>query len=329
MTLLFLLQQRGRATAAELAAALEVSERTVYRDVEALLAAGVPLWTEQGRSGGIRLVEGWRTKLDGLTGREAAAIFAVGVPELLAEVGLGTSLAAARAKVLAGLPAQLREYASAIADRFHLDAPGWFQQPETATQLTVVADAVASARRLRMDYRRGQQVVTREVDPLGLVVKAGVWYLVARVDEDIRTYRVARIASAEPLAEFTRPADFSLAAWWARSSARFERSLLRETVRLRLNRHGMRGLRNVTDEEAATAALATAGPPDEDGWREVELAVESLPVATTQLLSLGAGVEVVAPAGLRAALAELGVAIAARNAPVEDRQQGDEAPAGA
>lgn len=328
MTLLFLLQQRGRATAAELAAALEVSERTVYRDVEALLAAGVPLWTEQGRSGGIRLMDGWRTKLDGLTGREAAAIFAVGVPELLAEVGLGTSLAAARAKVLAGLPARLREYASAIADRFHLDAPGWFQQPETATQLTVVADAVASARRLRIDYRRGQQVVTREVEPLGLVVKAGVWYLVARVAEDIRTYRVARIAAAEAGAEFTRPADFSLATWWARSSARFERSLLRETVRLRLNRQGMRGLRNVTDEEAATAALATAGPPDADGWQEVELAVESLPVATTQLLSLGAGVEVVAPAGLRAALAELGVAIAARNAPVEDRQQGDEAPAG-
>lgn len=329
MTLLFLLQQRGRATAAELAAALEVSERTVYRDVEALLAAGVPLWTEQGRAGGIRLMDGWRTRLDGLTGREAAAIFAVGVPELLAELGLGTSLTAARAKVLAGLPEPLREYASAIADRFHLDAPGWFQQPETATRLTVVADAVASSRRLRMDYRRGESVVTREVDPLGLVVKAGVWYLVAQVGADIRTYRVARIVSASLLAEFTRPPHFALAAWWAQSSARFERSLLRETVRLRLNRHGMRALRSVTDEEAAAAALATAGPPDEEGWCEVDLEVESLPVATTQLLSLGAGVEVVAPAELRTALAELGLAIAARNAPVEDRQQGDGAPGSA
>ena len=322
MTLLFLLQQRGRSTAAELAAALEVSERTVYRDVEALLAVGVPLWTEQGRTGGIRLMEGWRTKLDGLTGREAAAIFAVGVPELLAELGLGASLTAARAKVLAGLPAPLREYASAIADRFHLDAPGWFQQTETATKLSVVADAVASTRRLRMDYRRGSSVVTREVDPLGLVVKAGVWYLVARVGSDVRTYRVARIESASLLDGFTRP-DFALATWWAQSSARFERSLLRETVRLRLNRHGLRALRNATDEDAATAALATAGPPDADGWREVELEVESLPVATTQLLSLGAGVEVVAPAELRTALAELGLAIAARNAPVEDRRERD------
>jgi predicted DNA-binding transcriptional regulator YafY len=153
-------------------------------------------------------------------------------------------------------------------------------------------------------------------------VKAGVWYLVAQVGADIRTYRVARIAAAVPLEEFTRP-DFSLASWWARSSARFERSLLRETVRLRLNRHGLRALRNVTDEDAAAAAIATAGPEDEEGWREVELEVESLPVATTQLLSLGVGVEVVAPAELRTALAELGLAIAARNAPVEDRQERD------
>lgn len=326
MALLFLLQQRQRATAAELAAALEVSERTVYRDVDALLAAGVPLWTEQGRTGGIRLMDGWRTKLDGLTGREAAAIFAVGVPELLAELGLGASLSAARSKVLAGLPAQLREYAEAISDRFHLDAPGWFHQVEETSQLTVVAEAVASARRLRIDYQRGTQVVSRELDPLGLVVKAGVWYLVARLDTDIRTYRVARIAAATVLTEFERPAEFSLPAWWAQASARFERSLLRETVRLRLSRRAVKALRNVTDEDTAAVAIAGAGPPDDDGWREVDLEVESVQVATSQLLSLGADVEVLAPEALRTALAELGVAIAARNAPIRDRQSGDDPP---
>jgi predicted DNA-binding transcriptional regulator YafY len=322
VALLFLLQQRQRATAAELAAALEVSERTVYRDVEALLAAGVPLWTEQGRAGGIRLMEGWRTRLDGLTGREAAAIFAIEVPSLLADLGLGSSLTAARAKVLAGLPAELREYASRIAERFHLDAPGWFQQVESSPQLSVVADAVASTRRLRVEYRRSSAVVERELEPLGLVVKAGVWYLVARVSADIRTYRVSRIVSATVGEPFIRP-DFSLASWWTESSAQFERSLLRETVRLRLGRHAFKLLRNVTDEDAAAAAIATAGPPDADGWREVTLEVESLPVATTQLLSLGVGVEVVAPEALRAALAELGLAIAARNAPVSDRHEGD------
>lgn len=326
MALLFLLQQRGRATAAELAAALEVSERTVYRDVEALLSAGVPLWTEQGRAGGIRLMPGWRTKLDGLTGREAAAIFAVGVQELLAELGLGTSLSAARSKVLAGLPAPLREYAEAISDRFHLDAPGWFHQAEETSQLTVVAEAVAVARRLRIDYRRGDQAVSRELDPLGLVVKAGVWYLVARLGADIRTYRVARIATATVLAEFDRPSDFSLPAWWARSSARFERSLMRETVRLRLSPRAVKALRNVTDEDTAAVAIAGASPPDDEGWREVDLPVENVRVATSQLLSLGAEVEVLAPEALRTALAELGVAIAARNTPVKSRQEEDAPP---
>jgi predicted DNA-binding transcriptional regulator YafY len=320
VALLFLLQQRQRATAAELAAALEVSERTVYRDVEALLAAGVPLWTEQGRAGGIRLMDGWRSRLDGLTGREAAAIFAIGVPQLLAELGLGTSLTAARAKVLAGLPTELREYASRIADRFYLDAPGWFQQVESTSELTVVADAVASSRRLRMEYKRGQTTVTRELDPLGLVVKAGVWYLVARIEEDIRTYRVAKIISAEVLPDsFDRPPDFALTTWWAKASTTFERSLLRETIQLRLSPRALKALRTVTDPDTAAMATATAGPPDAEGWREVTLEVESLPVATTQLLSLGVGVEVVAPEALRTALAELGLAIAARNAPVSDR----------
>jgi predicted DNA-binding transcriptional regulator YafY len=321
VALLFLLQQRKRATAAELAAALEVSERTVYRDVEALLAAGVPLWTEQGRAGGIRLLDGWRSRLDGLTGREAAAIFAM--PSLLADVGLGSALSAAQAKVLAGLPAELREYASRVASLFHLDAPGWFQQAESATQLTVVAEAVAASRRLRMAYQRGSTVVTRELDPLGLVVKAGVWYLVGRVGDDIRTYRVARVVSAEVLADsFERPADFVLPSWWDEASTRFEQSLLRETVRLRLSQRALKSLRNVTDPDAAAMAVATAGPPDGDGWREVSLEVESLPVAATQLLSLGVGVEVLAPEALRTALAELGLAIAARNTPVEDRQRG-------
>ena len=167
----------------------------------------------------------------------------------------------------------------------------------------------------------------RELDPLGLVVKAGVWYLVGRLGEDIRTYRVARIASAVTLPEsFERPVGFRLSRWWQQASARFERSLLRETVRLRLSPQALRALRSVADEDAAAAARATAGPPDELGWREVDLEVESLPVATGQLLALGVGVEVLAPKALRTTLAELGLAIAARNAPVQDRHEGDETP---
>jgi predicted DNA-binding transcriptional regulator YafY len=332
VTLLFLLQQRRRATAAELAEALAVSERTVYRDIAALEAAGVPLWTEQGRAGGIRLMDGWRTRLDGLTGKEAAAIFALGVPSVLAELGLGSALTGARAKVLATLPAGLREYASRVSDRFHLDAPGWFHRPEEVGELATVAAAVADARRLRVRYGRRDRTVERELEPLGLVVKAGVWYLVAQpvdtaqpvgpaqpvgtarpVDTDgPRTYRVARVEDAVVGEPFERP-EFDLGSWWARTSARFERSLLRERVRLRLSPRARRMLPDVTDREAAAEALADAGAADADGWCEVELAVESERVALTQLTALGVGVEVLEPASARAAMAEIGAEIASRH----------------
>jgi predicted DNA-binding transcriptional regulator YafY len=396
VTLLFLLQQRRRATAAELAEALAVSERTVYRDIAALLAAGVPLWTEQGRSGGIRLMDGWRTRLDGLTGKEAAAIFAVGVPEVLAELGLGAALTGARAKVLATLPAGLREYAARVSDRFHLDAPGWFHQPEEVSELATVAAAVADTRRLRVRYGRPGRTVERLLEQLGLVVKAGVWYLIAQpvtavlppdgpaadgqasagpvpgavsarggptasdelapgggstpggptadgqasdrpapgagsapagpaagaasaagagsVPDGPRTYRVARIAEATLDVEFERP-PFDLVSWWSQTSARFERSLLRDRVRLRLGPRAQRRLAEVTDREAAAEALVSAAPADEQGWREVSLDVESEQVALTQLTALGVEVEVLSPASLRAGFAEVGLAMAARNAP--------------
>jgi predicted DNA-binding transcriptional regulator YafY len=313
-------------------------------------------------------MNGWRTRLDGLTGREAAAIFALGVPEVLAELGLGSALTGARAKVLATLPAGLREYASRVSDRFHLDAPGWFHRPEEVGELATVASAVADARRLRVRYGRRDRTVERELEPLGLVVKAGVWYLVALpvhtarpvdttqpvdttrpadtaqpvdttrpadtaqpVDTTQpidttrpadtaqsgdgggpRTYRVARVEEAVVGASFERP-EFDLGSWWAQTSARFERSLLRERVRLRLSPRARRMLPDVTDREAAAEALADAGPEDADGWCEVELAVESERVALTQLTALGVGVEILEPASVRAAMAEIGAEIAARH----------------
>jgi len=315
VALLFLLQQRRRATAAELATALEVSERTVYRDVESLLAAGVPLYTEQGRTGGIRLMDGWRTRLDGLTAREAAAIFAIGVPEVLAELGLGSALTAARAKVLSTLPAGLRETAEQISSRFHLDAPGWFHRAEEVEHLTAVAEAVAEQRMLRVRYQRADRAVERDLAPLGLVVKAGVWYLAALASTEIRTYRVGRLTEVTVTADrFDRPADFDLVTWWAGASARFERSLLRETVRARLSPRALKALPFITDQEAAAEAVAGAGDPDDDGWCEVELDVESQNVALTQLSSLGPDVEILEPPELRAAMVERGLAMAARNA---------------
>jgi predicted DNA-binding transcriptional regulator YafY len=319
VTLLFTLQRLRGATAAELARELEVSERTIYRDVAALSAAGVPLFTEAGRGGGIRLVDGWRTRLDGLTAQEAAALFAVGAPQVLAELGMSAALAGAQAKLLATLPAELREHARTVAERFHLDAPGWFHTPQQVTQLAAVAEAVWEQQQLRISYRRRADHVERTIDPLGLVLKAGTWYLAARSARSpdvVLTYRVDRIAAAESTGErFTRPDGFDLAEWWADAANRFEAQMLRETVQLRLGPRGMTLLPHVADPDAAVRAVAHAGPADAEGWRAVELDVEDVVVAASQLTGLGGEVEALDPPELRTALAAAGAALAARNAP--------------
>ncbi|SFA71409.1 Predicted DNA-binding transcriptional regulator YafY, contains an HTH and WYL domains [Amycolatopsis marina] len=319
VALLFTLQRKRSATAAELAGELGVSERTMHRDIAALQSAGVPLWTEPGRHGGVRLVEGWRSRLDGLTSREAVAIFAMGVPRALTELGLGTAVSAAHAKVTATLPGPLREQAQEVAQRFHLDAPGWFRREDTGGDtgaLATVAGAVWSQHRLHLTYRRGDLSVERSVEPLGLVLKAGVWYLVARVPEadTIRTYRVARISAATETAEhFDRPAGFDLAGWWQRSSAQFEQTLFHERVRLRLSPAGRRILNGLVEAEVALAALESSTPPDADGWTEVDLRMERHDIALSQLLGFGAEVEILEPAELRAAFAETARTMAARN----------------
>ena len=317
LSVLLELQHRpGGATAQQLADACEVSVRTIYRDVSALQAAGVPLWTETGPGGGIRLVEGWRTDLDGLTADEAMALFLSGAPGAADALGLGTVLLAAETKVLTTLPSDLRHQAARMRERFHLDAPGWFQRPDSLDHLAAVADAVWAARRLDRRYRRADGAVERRVDPLGLVLKAGTWYLVARHRSDVRTYRVGRIERVTARDEtFSRPDGFDLAAWWAASSAEFDASLLRYPCRLRLSPPALRALVHVVGPEAGRRAQQSAGEPDAEGWCEVDLLAESEEVAAGQLVALGAGVEVLEPASLRARLHRTATEMAERNAP--------------
>jgi predicted DNA-binding transcriptional regulator YafY len=311
VALLVHLQSRHGATAAELAEVLEVSVRTIYRDVSALQAAGIPLWTETGPGGGVRLLDGWRTRLDGLTGDEAQSLFLAGAPTAAAELGLGAVLAAAEAKVLSALPPELRARAGRVRERFHVDAPGWFHRGEPVPALATVADALWRDQRLEVRYRRADGSVTRTLDPLGLVLKAGVWYLVAAHRGQPRTYRVSRILEAEPLAgRSVRPDGFDLAAWWAASAADFDRAIRPLAIRLRLSGRGLRRLPDVL----GTTDVPPGGPPDHDGWHEVAVAVESEEVAADQLTALGPDVEVLDPPSLRAALAAAGAAMAARNA---------------
>ncbi|MEU3056690.1 helix-turn-helix transcriptional regulator [Streptomyces griseus] len=306
--MVLLLQARPAMTAAELAAELEVSERTVTRDAQALSDAGVPVYAERGRAGGYRLVGGYRTRLTGLARDEAEALFLSGLPAALREMGLEDAASAARLKVSAALLPSLRDASSSAARRFHLDAPSWYHEPETPELLPAIADAVWDDRLLRARYRRGGgreageqgTEVARELAPYGLVLKAGVWYLCARAGEDFRVYRIDRFTAAEPAEErFERDETFDLPGFWAERAAGFARSLLRTEVTVRVSGRGARMLAYAGDRAAAAAALAAASEPDPDGWRTLTLPVESPDVAYGQLLALGPELEVLAPESLR------------------------------
>jgi predicted DNA-binding transcriptional regulator YafY len=287
VSFLLVLQTRGQMTAAELAERLEVSERTVQRDALALTAAGVPIVSMRGPSGGYRLGRGYRTKLTGLDAPEAEALF-VGPA---AELGLGRELAAARLKLLASLPAELQQRADRAARLFHLDARGWFREQDRVPHLSVIAGALWRGDRLDIRYREGAQVVSRRLDPLGLVLKAGVWYLLALRRGQERVYRVSRVVSARERAEpAARPPDFDLAAAWARRSEAFERSRTPVEVTVRVPQSQVRYLR--------------AARIVEDGERPTVVAqFDGLGHAFRTLLAYGALAEVLAPNELRERIA--------------------------
>ncbi|MCK7622469.1 WYL domain-containing protein [Streptomyces sp. RS10V-4] len=312
LALLLLLQNRGRMTAPELAAELEVSVRTVYRDIEALGASGVPVRADRGPDGGYRLMNGYRTRLTGLTDTEAGALFLAGAPGPARDLGLGPVLATAQLKLQAALPDGPAEHSRRIQDRFHLDAPAWFRDADPVAHLAPVAHAVWEQRVLRARYRRWRGEVDRELRPLGIVLKGGIWYAVAQVDDAVRTYRIARFLEVEATGEgFERPAGFDLAAYWAESSRRLEAALYQGTARLRLSPPA-RKLLPMYYGAVGRRALEAAGEPDGDGWVEVELPVEGPAVAVGDLLRLGAGAEVLGPPALRRAVADAVAALADR-----------------
>jgi predicted DNA-binding transcriptional regulator YafY len=305
VSVLLLLQTRGHLTASELARELEVSVRTIYRDVEALSESGVPIYAERGPHGGVRLVDGYRTRLTGLTDSEAEALFLSGLPGPAAELGLGTVVAAARLKVLAALPPELRARASRISQRFHLDAPGWFQSSEAAPHLQTLSTAVWEDRRVELRYSRSDdQTVERQTEPLGLVLKGGVWYLVAGSTGQPRTYRVSRMESVALLeARFQRPETFDLGTYWTESTTAYESSVDRLEVSLRVRPDRIEALSDVIGERAMAGATPT-GEPDDDGWARLRVRMEWPLEAHRQLLRLGPDVEVLEPVELRTRITE-------------------------
>ncbi|GHI85103.1 helix-turn-helix transcriptional regulator [Streptomyces xanthophaeus] len=323
-----LVQSSPGLTAAALARELEVSERTVIRDAQALQEAGVPVRSERGRTGGYHLAPGYRTRLTTLRPTEAETLYLSGLPAALRDLGLSDAADTARLKLAATLLPSLREAAESSARRFHLDAPAWFREPSAPELLPDLARAVWSDRTVELAYARpgrdGEppRTVTRLLEPHGLVLKAGVWYVVGRIpggpdggDGAWRTYRVDRVTALAPApgadGPFVRSPSFDLAAHWEAHAAGFARALLRSTVTVRLTERGLRRLPAETDPAGVAEALASASAPDSAGRVTVELPVESQDVAFAQLTGLGTDAEVLAPEGLRARFRDHAQALAA------------------
>jgi predicted DNA-binding transcriptional regulator YafY len=314
LSILLMLQTRGRLTAEALAASFEVSVRTVYRDIEQLSAAGVPVYADRGPGGGFQLLDGFRTKLTGLTENEAETLFLSGLPGPATQLGLADQLLSAQLKLTAALPERSRAGAQRIAQRFHLDPVDWFKSPDEARLLPALAHAVWTETVIEIAYRRPQGPATRRLHPLGLVLKAGTWYVVAERSGERRTYRVSNIQSLTATAEhFTRPRDFDLVRFWTESSRAFEVGIYREQAVLRASPRGLRRLERL-GATVAEAARASAEPPDQHGWVRVTIPVESIDQAAIDLLLLGTEAEVLKPRDLRRRVAAAARAMAKAHA---------------
>jgi predicted DNA-binding transcriptional regulator YafY len=298
-----LLQLRGRMSAEALAAEFEVCVRTIYRDIDQLSASGVPVYAERGRSGGFALLEGYRARLNGFTTAEADALLLAGAGPAAEGLGIGAEAAAARLKLLSGLPPEAGERAERVSARFHLDPAPWYARHETPAVMPQIAEAVWRERRIRMGYDSWAGGVERIADPLGVVLKAGVWYLVAAVRGAPRTYRASNITSLEVLdSPARRPAGFNLERHWTAWTEDFERRLASQPARIRVSRAGRRLMRDFWASAFAALpqpGLSEAGPD----WIEARIDVEEAAQSVRQFLRLGSEVEVLAPADLRRAVA--------------------------
>lgn len=317
LSILMLLQTRGRMSATTLARELEVSVRTILRDIDQLSAAGVPVWSDRGREGGFQLKVGWSTDLTGLTSSEADALLLAGLPSAATELGLGSASASARLKMLSAVPVALRENALRVSERLHIDPVDWYRAATPPTHLRAVANAVWQQRMLSIRYESWTSTKHRTIRPLGLVLKAGIWYVVALADESTapRTYRLSNIQSLEvQKGSFRFPRKFNLATYWEASTARFEQEIYQGVATVRVTARGLKLLKEMSTavREAATKSAVPDG--ERAQWHRVTIPIESEEYAAHQLLSIGADLEVLTPASLRSQIIQLLQAIAKRYA---------------
>jgi predicted DNA-binding transcriptional regulator YafY len=322
LSILLLLQTKGRMTAQELAERLEVSERTIYRDLDALSIAGVPVYAERGPGGGCALLESYRTNLTGLTETEVKALFMFSIPGPLSDLGMSKAFNAALLKLSAALPPPQQDYVEHVRQRLYLDVVDWSHSQEPVPHLQTLQDAVWQDRRLNLTYRRADgSWVKRLVDPYSLVSKASIWYLVGVVMGRIVVFRVSRIEAAVLVdSHFERQPDFDLAAYWADWCAQMTASQAPYPVSLRVTWEGLPLLPHILGERAR-ALLEQAGPPDREGTITLDVTFESFEDARSRILSFGPVVEVLEPVELRYSVIEQAtkiIACYARQAAIGD-----------
>ncbi|MBC8142067.1 MAG: WYL domain-containing protein [Armatimonadetes bacterium] len=313
LSLLLLMQTAKSLTAGELATRLEVSERTILRDMAALSGAGVPVVATRGKNGGWRLLVPYRTNLTGLNTAEAQTLFVPVASKLLADMGLGKAAEAARIKLSASLSEAARQDAERVRERIHIDGGGWFPVVETFPLLPMLQDAVWRQATLQATYERGDgEIVERVIAPLGLVAKGRVWYLVAQTEGDTRSYRVSRIrAATETGMCFERPIGFCLAAFWERSVAEFKINVPRYPVTVRVSARGRGRLRQAG---SPLIEIESESEPGSDGWATLTLRFEVNNEAFDYLLRAGKEMEVMEPVALREQIRAFAEGILARYA---------------
>ncbi|MEN8650768.1 YafY family protein [Streptomyces sp. 21So2-11] len=302
LSILLLLQTRGLVPAADLAERLEVSVRTIYRDVESLSASGVPVYAERGRHGGIALLPGFRTDVTGLTSNESRALFVLAAQGVHAALGLDAALGSAMRKVLVALPEPHRPAAELTSRRILIDPVRWLSGPQPAVDLAQLHAAVFTDRRLLLRYRHSgaDEVRTYTVDPYGLVVKAGVWYLVADHESLPRLFRADRVREATLTdAAAERRAGLELADVWEALRRRVEERAAGVRVRGRVRLSRLELFVRVQAAHLVAEPVVEAAGERAGEWAGVELAFGSVPEARALLLGFGANVEVLSPRELR------------------------------
>jgi predicted DNA-binding transcriptional regulator YafY len=290
------LQAYGRLTGRELSERLEVSQRTIHRDMEALSGIGVPITALRGAQGGWQLEKDWRTQVPGLDESELNALL-MAQPRALGDPRLAAAAERAFGKLMAALPVQMRQRAAAIRERLYIDATGWRPSSEDFSMLAEVQDAVARDCKLAFDYTRADgQKAARTVDPLGMVAKGSSWYLVARAPGGMRTYRVSRMQDVTALAiGFKRPANFDLAAFWEASTKQLQQQRQHFDAMLALDPQAARSISQWCATSLVRDKKKRTTP---EGWLTLRVEFENQEQARFVTLGFGPKAQALAPASL-------------------------------